>query len=652
MYWLIIIFFLYVSSLKKNLKHHGIKLDETPCVDDVSNLRLPPLNGANIEEHFHNISTEQLEPYHNLINKIISTPIPPMPDEWKFTLGWTHYCPISGIAKSVSHPLDNVFVFDIEVCMREGSAPTIACAVGPGGWYSWTSPQLHSDTLYFHENGYRPDNLIPLEDPTAPAQKCPRIVVGHNVSYDRSRVREQYELNGNGTRFLDTMSIHVCISGVTSYQRAMLKSKRDMPSEDLEWSQQSSLNSLAEVFRLYCCKNDKLSERNLNKNKRNVFVEGSLLEIRSDFAALMQYCASDVLATYSVLKIVYPMFLTRFPHPATLAGMLEIGMAYLPVNDAWTRYIQQSNLTYEDLNIESKYLISKRALAACRLKHEDAYRYDIWMWDQDWTLQELIFNKSKTKRSKSVLSLTDIDKINSAELHRLVKKFAPLLTLKNMLPARRPLLPGYPTWYRKLCEKFNGSDEWMPGPTSVGTGMQISPKLLSLCWEGYPLHYIKGQGWGFLVPFKESVGNITGDVAIPIEQLLRKCPALLETNNFKASKDECEDAFCELVKQVETNLSKRDFYRKNKRVADPSNGQYCGSGVWCDQELDGCCWFIKLPHKDGVGQRVGNPLARDFLNKFAENVLLGDGHTAERVIKIAQMLSYWRNNRERIQGNV
>lgn len=100
------------------------------------------------------------------------------------------------------------------------------------------------------------------------------------------------------------------------------------------------------------------------------------------------------------------------------------------------------------------------------------------------------------------------------------------------------------------------------------------------------------------------------------------------------------------------NLSKKDYYRKTKKNNTPSHGVYNGTGVWCDQELDGCCWFLKLPHKDGAANRVGNPLARDFLNKFSENVLSGDGIAAERVIKIARMLSYWRNNRERIQGQM
>lgn len=51
-----------------------------------------------------------------------------------------------------------------------------------------------------------------------------------------------------GARFLDTMSLHVCVSGVTSYQRAILKSKnKEIDPEDESWIQISSLNNLADV---------------------------------------------------------------------------------------------------------------------------------------------------------------------------------------------------------------------------------------------------------------------------------------------------------------------------------------------------------------------------------------------------------------------
>lgn len=131
-------------------------------------------------------------------------------------------------------------------------------------------------------------------------------------------------------------------------------------------------------------------------------------------------------------------------------------------------------------------------------------------------------------------------------------------------------------------------------------------------------------------------------------QLIEKCP--VKNLNRSATQRESDHAFAKLSKELEMELGKKDYYSKAKD--NPSEGRYNGTGVWCNTELEESCWFFKLPHKNGVQYRVGNPLARDFLIKFSENVLVGDSVTAERVIQIARMLSYWRNNRDRITNQI
>lgn len=576
-----------------------------------------------------------------------------MPKHWNMKDGWSKY-DSEGNAFMVSHPEEQILIFDVEVCMEEGSAPTMACAVGIKHWYSWTSPSLlptspekTSSNFSGSVRHYIDNDFIPLEsDSDMKSRNAARLIIGHNVSFDRARIRNQYHLNQSAMRFLDTMSLHVCVSGITSYQRAMLKSNKELNDDDLSWSSQSSLNSLLEVFKLYCGANhsDKIS-----KESRSIFVSGSLTDIRENFQSLMTYCAKDVVATYRVFEKLYPLYCSRFPHPVTFAGILELGLAYLPVNSNWSRYINEANLIYKDLDIESSYLLAKRANQACRLFHDNAYREDLWMWDQDWTLQEYKLKANKTRKLTNIRPSSKLVDMNSANEHNeLMDKFQYLFELSSLLPVKSPLLPGYPAWYRKLCAKMS-AENWQPGPSSIGTGMQVCPKLLSLTWEGYPLHFIRGNGWGFLVPFKEPSADFsTLDCKIPLEQLVRKCP-VVEIGRSSASTQNNHD-FNKLKKDVEVSLGKKDYYAKSN--ADPTKGRYTGTGVWCNVELENSCWFFKLPHKDGDSHRVGNPLARDFLVKFSENVLAGDNATAERIIKIARMLSYWRNNRERISNQL
>lgn len=414
--------------------------------------------------------------------------------KWVFIQGWTCYDTQNGTSFSVPYPQEDILVFDVEVCMSAGNFPVMATAVGPKFWYSWTNKKLINIPKYETKSvKLIPDDLIPLEstmDDTGinlcERLKKPRLIVGHNVSFDRARIKEQYWLETTGTRFLDTMSLHVCVSGVTSYQRAMMKAHKELSEEDQNWGSLTSLNSLKEVYKLYCDKKE-----TLDKEMRNVFMEGNLRDIRNDFQNLMTYCANDVIATNEIIKKLYPLFEERFPHPATLSGMLQLGQAYLPINSNWKRYINEANLAYEDLDIESKALLSQRADHACRLKHNEEFKNHLWMWSEDWSEQNLKLKKEIGKKDNKKNFERNLSDAKSNDFERLSKKFQRIMQKKNLLPARRPLLPGYPLWYKNLCTKDDSSGNWKPGVSDIGTGMQIAPKLLSLCWEGFPLHFIR-----------------------------------------------------------------------------------------------------------------------------------------------------------------
>lgn len=59
-------------------------------------------------------------------------------------------------------------------------------------------------------------------------------------------------------------------------------------------------------------------------------------------------------------------------------------------------------------------------------------------------------------------------------------------------------------WYIDLCPKLHEVDEKQPlGPSKISTLKRITPKLLHLTWDGFPLHYDDTHGWGYLVPGRE-----------------------------------------------------------------------------------------------------------------------------------------------------
>lgn len=61
----------------------------------------------------------------------------------------------------------------------------------------------------------------------------------------------------------------------------------------------------------------------------------------------------------------------------TLAGMLEMGVSYLPINQNWGRYLEDSQDVYEELQREMKKSLMILADDACQLLENDR-------WDQHW----------------------------------------------------------------------------------------------------------------------------------------------------------------------------------------------------------------------------------------------------------------------------
>jgi len=43
-------------------------------------------------------------------------------------------------------------------------------------------------------------------------------------------------------------------------------------------------------------------------------------------------------------------------------------------------------------------------------------------------------------------------------------------------------------------------EEWREGPVNISAQCQVAPSLLRMTWDGFPLHYTRKHGWGFLVP--------------------------------------------------------------------------------------------------------------------------------------------------------
>ena len=600
-----------LEMAKEHLQTHGL-WGKTPSFMPDVKVKLPKLESSDLDQHFRIIGEDQCFHYKKLLNMLIADDLPSFPIQWEFSPGWTRYNS-DGSYSPVDYPECSAIVFDVEICVKEGSQPIMATAVSNKYWYSWCSEALIYPNHHIDKNKVVLKELIPLETPQnmtptdGRSVESARVVVGHNVSFDRIRVREQYQLKETLLRFVDTMSLHIAVSGLVAEQRALLMKKSE-PKIRLPWMNVGCTNSLDEVYKFYS-----RDKKGLDKSIRNVFVDGSLGEVREDFQNLMKYCASDVRATHKVLVKLLPMFFERFPHPVTFSGMLEMGLSFLPVTRNWEKYIEASEFHYHQVERQLNEELVKQVQATLSSWKDKEYENDPWLWNLDWAIP-----KAKVKK-----------------------------------------LPGYPNWYRKLCAR-TGEKEGTPEPENMSTSLQIVPKILKLTWSGFPLHYDKKFGWGYLKPIYHSFKDIPevewnsysynehNEPRFPVKVFYDTFGEKTQDKKISAPQEVtvCDESIEDWAALYQELYHEEPVLKKKKSVTNKKGNNFKNIGI-------PGVGFIPLPHKDGAGNRVGNPLAKDFLSKIEDETLTSDlGDVAKLVLKTNKILSYWKNNRDRIHSQV
>ncbi|KAM7193289.1 DNA polymerase gamma, mitochondrial [Naviculisporaceae sp. PSN 640] len=439
---------------------------------------LPPLVGQTLDEHFHKLGVDAAEPFLTHAKKFARSSLPEKPKKWERRSGWTKYYP-DGRTEAVSAPEGNMLVFDTEVMWKNSSFAVMACAASPDAWYAWLSPWLLGET----ENDRQ---LISLGDPTVE-----RVVVGHNIGYDRARILEEYDMDQTRTSFLDTMSLHVAVNGMCSQQRPtwmkhkkhrelrdkfaketssfelteLLNNTNAFENEDEElWVERSSINSLRDVAKFHL-------NVDMDKEIRNAFGELDRQGVCDQLDELLDYCAADASITHRIYQIVFPNFLEVCPHPVSFAALRHLSSVILPVNKSWDAYLANSEATYHRLSDAVQERLIALTEKALEVKDDpEKYSTDPWMQQLDWSGQEIRMVKGKKKNDPP-------------------------------RPAARQKMPGMPKWYKGLFPKTTG-------PINVSVRTRIAPLLLRLSWEGYPLFWSDKYGWTFRVP-RDDVDKFT-----------------------------------------------------------------------------------------------------------------------------------------------
>lgn len=515
---------------KSHLGQNGLSPEGAGVVPEL-NLPLPPLEGDNVRTHFHALGHYAAEPYMSMALEFARADLPPMPKRWAHVPGWTRYGRDGSVKQVEDLKGERLVCFDVETLYKLSQYPVMATAASPDAWYSWISPNIFEDPPKEPPRSQEPwDRSVPdcypkTLIPLFGDNKQPTIVVGHNVGYDRGRVAEEYSLDLTPTRWLDTLSLHVATRGITSVQRpAWMKHKKnketkaqqhdetleylqeasetddllreslaefsatmnDDPAVEIQtWEDTTSVNSLAEVARLHC-------GIKVDKSVRDRFGDESVLhasQLRSELDELLEYCAKDVQITHDVYKVVLPLFMTSCPHPATFAGVLSMGNAFLPVDRNWEKYLQNAESMYIKLRTEVRQAL--RTLAD-RLRREGPNDSDPWSSQLDWTPKKARWQADATPGSV----LPAVQELSSPET-----------------PAKTQ-----PAWYGSITE---GPDALL----SSHSERNILPLLLKMKYRGYPVYYLNEHWWCFRAPLND-VSDLIDVHGMPVE--LGPRDALLE----------------------------------------------------------------------------------------------------------------------------
>ncbi|KAF3991692.1 hypothetical protein FT663_01003 [Candidozyma haemuli var. vulneris] len=570
---------------KKHLDHNHLLGKKTNITDPITIPNLPDLVGKNsLDEHFTRIGFEAASPYLQMAETFFKDDmnLPKQPKEWEFKAGWTRYAP-GKKPESVDYPLEKELVFDVEVMYKKSPYAVLCTAVSPKAWYAWVSPVLTSKTTNWN-------HLIPFN-----TQDEEKLLVGYNVSYDRARILEEYNIKESKAFFLDGMALHIALSGICSQQRpAWVKHKKHKVAlEELEtsegadaevadfetpesetsismddiakeltedpWLDKGATNSLANVAEFHC-------GIKLKKDIRDTFSTEDKSLIVDQFQSLMDYCASDVIATYEVTKKLFPQFRERNPHPVSFAALKQLGKLFLPTTRKWDQYLESAEGVYEKNRDEVSTILQERANELVRYitEEDESLKPDIendpWLRQLNWTLKEPRYRKDGSP------------------------------------VANQAYLTGYPEWYRELFKSSQSDNGEKERVMNITVRSRVTPLLLRLKWEGYPLLWTDTSGWCFKVPYDEEI----------IDSMLAK-------NYTKA------------------RLSPKEFEEMLPELRD--NGVY---------EL------FKVPHPEGARKRCTIIMSKSYLRYFESGVLTSEYDYATKILSLNATASYWIGNRARI----
>lgn len=487
------------DRIKRLLGRFGIKVP----VDYPGNLYngplpLPDLKGDCLKDHFESVAAKQVGGYKRAADEFSRATLPKIPTIGDFVKepGWTRYEWFpdgdgKGYFKTekVPYPLEEAFTFDTETFVNKGAYPILGTAVSAKAAYLWIASELLD--LSIPEDKWDEYNLIPVGKG--------KFIAGHNISYDRIRTQEAYDLSNVEPEsfFFDTLSAHVGVSGLASEQRwlytlstkdfdSLTEKEQNIIRVGPKWLDSGTTNSLVSCYNFHVC-SESGDHKTLDigdKAIRDIFVKANYLcEINSGdtfFMKILDYAMKDAYYTAELFKSIWPKYLERTPSMVALCGHYHLNGSIVPLVDNWEDWKKAAEEVYEEYNNEMDSICRRlmddtlrewrEVTKGCKDSEETALTTRIWARKDPW-VNQLDWTIERTKG-----------------------KYA-----------------NIPNW---LLPYIKEPDK------KVGVKSRLSHLLLKLKYEGTPMKFIWGKGWCYTdgngvvrkIPHPKGTGENVGGV--------------------------------------------------------------------------------------------------------------------------------------------
>ena len=427
-------------------------------------LPLPALEGDSLPEHFEHIAAKQIGGYKALADNYAQCKLPELPpvEEFRFEAGWRRYEKVDGrwVITEVPYPTEDAITFDTETYVNGGNFPIIGTALSEKAAYVWLASELIDPSI--PEDQWMQYRLIPIGEN--------KFVAGHNISFDRVRTQEGYNLERTKPEnfYFDTLSAHIGVSGLASGQRwlyVLAGKDPDNLSEDEKrklryapkWLDQGATNSLVQCYNFHVYEVRKYfgddSVKPLgatDKEVRDIFVKAThLSQIRQMLTDALDYALKDAYYTAELFQALWPKYLDSTPSLVALCGHYHLNGSIVPLVDNWSEWIENVEEVYHKHNEEMTVL--------CReLVWEN---YDEW--------REHYFAEP-----------------GMAEAW--IAKDPWLSQLDWEVKAVKGKYAHIPQWVRPFIKDKD---------THIGTKSNLAHLLLKLKYEGSPMILTKDDGW-------------------------------------------------------------------------------------------------------------------------------------------------------------